>query len=139
MSTPNQQSYPPGTGSPKEWGYLHGAAVTNPVEAITQAFKHIFTYSGRASPTAFWWIFLFDIVFGVISRVLSGVPIAGMIFGVIGLIIFFAALAAAARRLHDTDRSGFWLFLILFIIVGWIWLFVYYCQPGTPGPNKYDH
>jgi uncharacterized membrane protein YhaH (DUF805 family) len=46
-------------------------------------------------------------------------------------------LAVQARRLHDTDRSG-WNILLHFIpLIGFIVLFVYFLQPGTQGENKY--
>lgn len=137
MSTPYQQ-YPQTAAEGGQRGYLQGAPVENPVEAISLAFKHAFTYTGRASRSAFWWIFGLDLVVGGISRALTTIPVAGIVFGIIGFALFLTALAAAARRLHDTGRSAFWLFLILFVFIGWIWLLVYYLLPGTPGPNKYD-
>jgi uncharacterized membrane protein YhaH (DUF805 family) len=50
-------------------------------------------------------------------------------------------LAVLVRRLHDTNRSGFWLLIALIPLFNLIWiivLLVYLCQPGTPGPNKFD-
>jgi uncharacterized membrane protein YhaH (DUF805 family) len=44
----------------------------------------------------------------------------------------------AIRRLHDSDRSGWWWLIGLIPIIGTIVLIVFYCLPGTPGPNKYD-
>jgi len=41
------------------------------------------------------------------------------------------------RRLHDTDRSGWWWLLALVPIVGWIILLVWNCSRGTRGPNRY--
>ena len=45
--------------------------------------------------------------------------------------------AVGARRLHDTDRSGWWQLLFLVPVLGWIVLIVFWCQRGTEGPNRF--
>jgi uncharacterized membrane protein YhaH (DUF805 family) len=45
-------------------------------------------------------------------------------------------LAVAARRLHDIDRTAWWL-LILLTGIGAILLVIWYCFKGTPGPNRF--
>lgn len=117
-------------------GYLQGGPVGFG-EAVTGAFKNIFTYTGRASRSAFWWFYLLTVVVNAVLRVIPGTA-GGIIGGIVGIVLGLTSLALAARRLHDSGRSAFWLFLILFIVIGWIWLLVYYLMPGTPGPNKYD-
>ena len=131
-----QSPYPQGGWEPEQRTYLQGAPVGFG-EAISQAFKNIFTYNGRASRSAYWWFALFS---GVINSAFRFIPgTAGSVLaGVVGVVLFFTSLSVAARRLHDTNHSAFWLFLILLPIIGWIWLLVYYVQAGTPGPNKYD-
>jgi hypothetical protein len=52
------------------------------------------------------------------------------------LVIFLPSLAVAARRLHDTDRTAWWL-LLLITLIGAIALIVWYCEEGTPGPNRF--
>jgi uncharacterized membrane protein YhaH (DUF805 family) len=44
-------------------------------------------------------------------------------------------LSLAVRRLHDTDKSGFWIFIGLIPLIGGIVLLVFYLLPGTPGPT----
>ena len=46
-------------------------------------------------------------------------------------------IAVAARRLHDTGRSGFWIFIGLVPLVGSIVLIIFYVLPSQPGANKY--
>jgi uncharacterized membrane protein YhaH (DUF805 family) len=41
------------------------------------------------------------------------------------------------RRLHDTDRSAWWLLLIFIPIVGWVVILLFNCQDGTPGENRF--
>jgi uncharacterized membrane protein YhaH (DUF805 family) len=41
------------------------------------------------------------------------------------------------RRLHDTDRSAWWLLLLLIPIIGWMVILIFNCQSGTPGENRF--
>jgi len=71
---------------------------------------------------------------------MSGVAL--LFIGLIGLFflaIFIPSLAVQVRRLHDTDRSGWWILLGLIPVVnyvGGIVLFVFYCLEGTKGENR---
>jgi uncharacterized membrane protein YhaH (DUF805 family) len=51
-------------------------------------------------------------------------------------VFFLLGLAVQIRRLHDTNRSGFWLLLDL-TVIGGIVVFIFTLLPGTPGPNKF--
>ena len=53
------------------------------------------------------------------------------------LAVFLPSLAVAVRRLHDTNRSGWWILLGLVPLVGFIVLIVFYAQAGNVGTNKY--
>ena len=64
------------------------------------------------------------------------VVIAGIIFFVVALILFFPQLALSIRRLHDTDKSGWW-YLIALVPFGGLVLLVFFLLPGTPGPNRW--
>jgi uncharacterized membrane protein YhaH (DUF805 family) len=136
--------YLPGGGShypggPRGDGYLEGSRVSFS-EAVSQAFRHIFTYRGRASRSAFWWFALCALF---IELALGGVSdrsavLGGILYLLIGLPTALAHLALAVRRLHDTNRSGWWWWIGLVPFVGWIVLLVFYLLPGTPGPNRFD-
>ena len=41
------------------------------------------------------------------------------------------------RRLHDSDRSGFWLLILFFPIIGSLVLLVFFIMSGTRGPNRF--
>jgi uncharacterized membrane protein YhaH (DUF805 family) len=53
------------------------------------------------------------------------------------LAILLPNIAVGIRRLHDIDRTGWWLLLALFPVVGTIVLIVFYATRGTPGPNRF--
>ena len=46
-------------------------------------------------------------------------------------------LACGIRRLHDTDRSGWWILISLIPLIGTIWLIVLMCLDGTSGRNRF--
>jgi uncharacterized membrane protein YhaH (DUF805 family) len=89
-------------------------------------------FEGRASRPEFWWFALFVVVIGLLLHIASHLLAA--LFHVAMLVPLFAA---GARRLHDTDRSGWWQLITLVPFVGWIVLLVLFAQPGSPGDNAY--
>lgn len=56
---------------------------------------------------------------------------------IVGLALILPSLAVNVRRLHDTDRSGWFLLLMLIPIVGAIILLVFDVQDSTPGSNRF--
>lgn len=88
-------------------------------DSIQVCFKKYADFSGTASRSEFWWFTLFLVVTGAILH-LVGIFLSLVFF----LATFIPALAAGARRLHDTGRSG-WLQLLWCIpLVGWIILMI---------------
>jgi uncharacterized membrane protein YhaH (DUF805 family) len=128
---------PQGDGDPSQRGYLQGGPVSFG-EAISEGFKNMVTFSGRASRSAFWWFFLGAIIIDVAGAVVGRAAGAVAIQYVVSVIIALVSLSLSVRRLHDTGKSGYWWFIGLIPIIGGIVLLVFYCLSGTPGPNKYD-
>lgn len=64
-----------------------------------------------------------------------GVP--GIVLLIYSVLIFIPNLALAVRRLHDQDKSGWWILIGFIPLIGAIWLFVLYLLDGTPGPNRF--
>lgn len=90
-------------------------------------------FSGRASLAEFWWFALF--VFAL--RVVGHVVFRHGAMGMITLALILPMIAATARRLHDTGRSG-WLQLLWIIpVIGWAILIYLAAQPGEPQANHY--
>jgi uncharacterized membrane protein YhaH (DUF805 family) len=107
--------------------------------------KKYAVFSGRARRKEYWMFALFSIIisliFWVIQLVLKFVPPLAVLFSVLSFIyslaILVPSLAVGVRRLHDTGRSGFWLFLVLVPIVGWIVVLVFMALDGVAGENQY--
>jgi uncharacterized membrane protein YhaH (DUF805 family) len=110
-------------------------------EAITSGFRNYVNFSGRAVRSEFWYWVLFailaSIVAGLIDLALFGAEGSSPINSLVGLALFLPGLAVSVRRLHDLDRSGWWILLGLIPLVGIIILIVWYCQRGTVGVNRF--
>jgi uncharacterized membrane protein YhaH (DUF805 family) len=95
-------------------------------------------FSGRSSRAEFWWYFLANLIIGIVLNVLTSVSsIFWVPYVIYSLGVLIPGLAVGVRRLHDTDRSGWWLLIALVPIVGIIVLIVFWAGEGTPGPNRY--
>ena len=107
-------------------------------EAIKSGFGNYVTFSGRAARSEFWYWILFsalaDSVGNIIDRALgTGLIGVGV---VISLALLLPGVAVSVRRLHDLDRTGWWL-LIAFTGIGIILLIVWNCMKGTTGSNSF--
>lgn len=108
-------------------------------EAIKSGFSNYINFNGRAARSEFWYWSLFTTLVTIVVDIIDyGVGSgAGLLGELWGLATLLPGLAVGARRLHDTDRSGFWLFIGLLPLVGWIVLIVWWCLRGTSGSNQY--
>jgi uncharacterized membrane protein YhaH (DUF805 family) len=123
--------------------------------AVSSVYRNYATFSGRARRSEFWWFFLFSIIasigIGIVESALGlgqgstssgdgGIEAAynGGILSILWAIgNFIPALAVAVRRLHDTDRSGWWYLIIFVPLIGIILLIVWWATKGTDGPNRF--
>jgi len=100
-------------------------------ESISTCFKKYASFEGIAPRSEFWWFFLFLLLaamaLGLVSETLAGV---------FNLATLLPSLAVGTRRLHDTDRSGWFQLLWLIPIIGWIILIVLFAQDGKS--NRYS-
>jgi uncharacterized membrane protein YhaH (DUF805 family) len=110
-----------------------------------------FSFAGRARRAEFWWFVLINFIVSIILNVAgttanltwSPDPSMGSLYAVsipslvYALLVLIQGIALSVRRLHDTNKSGWWLLLFLLPILGFIILIVFYVLPGTVGSNKY--
>ncbi len=103
-----------------------------------KVLKKYAVFSGRARRTEYWMFLLFNFiiafVLGFVEGLAGGPGIVGMLYG---LAVLIPGIAVAVRRLHDTDRSGWWLFINLIPLIGAIVILVFMVQDSTPGENQY--
>lgn len=101
-------------------------------ESISTCFSKYATFDGRATRSEFWWFALFTVlasaILGMISETASGV---------FSLAVLLPSLAVGARRLHDTDRSGWFLLLWLLPVIGWI-VVLFFATQESKEPNRFS-
>ena len=109
-------------------------------DAINTVFGKYATFSGRAVRSEYWFWVLFTVIVLIVLNLIqftvseTGGSVLQLLFELATII---PSIAVACRRLHDTDRSGWWQLLAFIPIVGFIILLVWYCQPGTQGANRF--
>jgi uncharacterized membrane protein YhaH (DUF805 family) len=114
-------------------------------EAISSGFRNYVGFSGRASRSEFWYWMLFTVLVSIVTSIIdlevfdlevlsSSVTPFSSIWGLVTLL---PSLAMGVRRLHDTDRSGWWWLLSFIPLIGIIVLIVFWCSEGTRGPNRF--
>lgn len=94
-------------------------------ESIRVCFAKYADFSGRASRSEYWWFVLFILLVSMAASVIS--PKLSALFSLATLL---PSIAAATRRLHDTNRTGWWQLLVLVPLVGFIVLLVFLAQEG---------
>jgi uncharacterized membrane protein YhaH (DUF805 family) len=110
--------------------------------SVETCFRRYVDFKGRSTRAEYWWFSLFTMVGTFITAiadlVASGNPFGttGLIEGLFHLSTLLPSLAVGARRLHDINRSAWWLLLYL-TIVGIILLIIWAIQQGDKGDNEY--
>jgi len=102
-----------------------------------RAWDKYAVFSGRASRTEFWFFVLVNVVVSALLIAMDtavGTRLPDVLYG---LAVIVPTLAVGCRRLHDTDRTGWWQLLALVPVLGWIALAVLEVLDGTHRRNKY--
>ena len=103
-----------------------------------EALKKYAVFSGRARRKEYWFFILFNAIISfalIIIEYLAGGP--GFVVGIYYLAIAIPSLAVLVRRLHDTDRSGWWFFINFVPLIGGIIILVFTVQDSQPDENRY--
>ena len=129
------------------------------MDLMFQPLRKYADFTGRARRMELWlfWLLLIgiQIVFSILIGMVAG-PTAAVadptdpfavlngpakalygVFFLMMLALLIPSLAVSIRRLHDTNRTGWWLLLGLIPFLGALVLLIFYLLDGTPGPNKY--
>ncbi|HIQ16984.1 MAG TPA: DUF805 domain-containing protein [Novosphingobium capsulatum] len=117
-------------------------------------YRRYFEFSGRSRRMEYWMFTLFGILVNAAITVVFGRTaytsmgwyvgvntqlnvVGDIVSGLFALFNLIPSLAVLVRRLHDVDRSGWWLLLVFLPILGWFALFIFTCLDGTRGPNRF--
>jgi uncharacterized membrane protein YhaH (DUF805 family) len=118
-------------------------------EAITSCFRRYADFNGRSARSEFWYFYLLNIGIGVVFGLLevivlamsggqqnAGSGVISILSDVVSFALVLPGLSVFVRRMHDTNRSGWWYFLAL-TIVGIIPLIIWAATRGTIGENRF--
>ena len=124
------------------------------VESVTTVFSKFVTWQGRASRSEYWYFLLFSIILYILASIVDRIlgttfsinnPVTGepqslgygYAYVLVALGLLLPALSVLIRRLHDTNHSGWWYWIVLIPLIGAILLLVWLCSRGTNGTNDY--
>ena len=91
-------------------------------EAISSVLKNYVNFSGRAARSEYWWWALFLFILVIATAIIDMLAFPGFSAGngPVGLIttvgLLLPNIAVSIRRLHDLDRTGWWVLIVLTII-----------------------
>ncbi|MEM1048610.1 MAG: DUF805 domain-containing protein [Pseudomonadota bacterium] len=119
-------------------------------DAVRTVLSKYATFQGRAVRSEFWFFVLFVFLLFTVLAFIEGAVLApalgfsafdrdaGQPLSLIAsLALLLPNIAVAVRRLHDIDRSGWWLLIGFVPVLGFLVLLYWYIQPGTDGANQY--
>lgn len=130
-------------------------------ESISSCFSKYVTFSGRASRSEYWFWALFLVLvdiaiyfgslvlfgaagaamggdeYGAAGGLMVGLGSAIILFAIFWLVIFLPTLAVTVRRLHDSNKSAWFLLMYLIPVIGPLVIFIFTLLPSTPGNNDY--
>jgi len=112
--------------------------------------KNYVGFSGRARRKELWMFVLFNLIVSIVIGIIDGIagtmttvdaggiPVQVGIIGIVySLAVLLPGIAVGVRRLHDTNRSGWWLLIWFIPVIGWLVLLVFYILEGTRGSNRF--
>jgi uncharacterized membrane protein YhaH (DUF805 family) len=115
-----------------------------------EALKKYFDFSGRARRKEYWYFVLVNILIFIVLAIadeIASMPklevtpslSVGIISATYLLVMLCPWLAVTTRRLHDTNRSGWWHMVSLIPVLGILVIFVFTLEDSYPGENQYGH
>jgi len=112
-------------------------------QAVSRCFAKYTTFSGRAIRSEFWWFMLFTIVGSIVFDILDaaifgmGPGNVGVMGAIFSLVVLLPSISVTVRRLHDTDRSGWWYWLLLVPLIGIVVMIIWWASKSSHGSNRF--
>ncbi len=109
-------------------------------EAVTKALTvNYCNFEGRASRSEYWWFFLFNFIAGLVIGAVFvwSETLEYLVSGLFSLAMLLPGLGLSVRRLHDSGRSGWWIFINVIPFIGQLIYLYFTVQPSQNVPNKW--
>lgn len=105
--------------------------------SIKYNFENYFSITGRASRSEYWWFTLFMLILYVIAGIMDSVVGFPIFYLTTALILLAPSICVAIRRMHDVNKSGWWLLVSFIPLVGALYLLYLLVTKGTDGDNDF--
>ena len=103
-----------------------------------EVLKKYAVFSGRARRQEYWMFVLFNFIIAIVLGIIEGIiGIPGILSTLYMLAVLLPSIAVSVRRLHDTDRTGWWLLIGFVPVIGFIVLLIFMVMDSTAGENQY--
>ncbi len=100
-------------------------------ESIQTCFSKYADFTGRASRSEYWWWALFTLLLYAGAAIISDI-----LYGLVAIGLLLPSIAVGVRRLHDIDKSGWFLLVALIPFVGWL-IAIYWAVQEPKEPNRF--
>jgi len=109
----------------------------NFVDAVSTCFRKYFNFKDRASRSEYWYFQILVFPIALWSQFPSNTSSVLILQIILLFGVLVPAFSSGVRRLHDRDKSGWWILINFIPFVGWIILLIMLAEKGTEGPNRF--
>jgi uncharacterized membrane protein YhaH (DUF805 family) len=109
-----------------------------------EVLKKYAVFEGRAGRKEYWFFILFNILISMalgyvdwLTGNINPETGLGILSGIYALGVMIPGMAVSVRRLHDTDRSGWWLLITFVPVIGAIVFLYFMVLDSNPETNEY--
>lgn len=119
---------------------------TGYIDAIKKGFRGYVVWDARSTRSEYWWWSLFVIIVALVATIIdtalfstAALGGAGPVSLITTLALFLPGLSVWIRRLHDTDRSGWWAWIILIPFAGIVIALIFVLLPSKQGLTRWNN
>ena len=108
--------------------------IMNFIESLQICYKKFFDFSGRASKSEYWWFQLYNTILYILTFVFQND--LALLFSILVIANLIPVFAAGVRRVHDSNKSGWWILISFVPIIG-LYIIVLLITDGSKGKNRF--
>lgn len=106
-------------------------------DVVRTCFQKYVVFNGRAARSEYWFWVLFTFIGSFVLGIVDGILGMQLLGGLFTLAVLLPSISVGVRRLHDIDKSGWWILINLIPIIGLIVFIFWAVTKGTAGDNRF--